>query len=750
MAREEDRDPERREAAARASGEQEEEEGEEGLSDSDDEDEDDEPGRGEGEAAAAAAAAAAAERERSEGARLQRAGLPPAAVPAAAARDRSGRRPPGPPPPPLPCRPRMPAPDDEDRERRRGRRRDLLLSQLCFLALVALLLWSLSSMQEHNDLDFMDLLGEDRQWTVGRKLMQVNDTLTSEDAGPRSSKNCTEPALHEFPNDIFTNEDRRQGAVVLHVLCAMYMFYALAIVCDDFFVPSLEKICERLHLSEDVAGATFMAAGSSAPELFTSVIGVFITKGDVGVGTIVGSAVFNILCIIGVCGLFAGQVVALSSWCLLRDSIYYTLSVVALIVFIYDEQVSWWESLVLVLMYLIYIVIMKYNACIHQCFERRTKGTGNMVNGLANNAEIDDSSNCDATVVLLKKANFHRKASVIMVDELLSAYPHQLSFSEAGLRIMITSHFPPKTRLSMASRMLINERQRLINSRAYANGESEVAIKIPIKHTVENGTGPSSAPDRGVNGTRRDDVVAEAGNETENENEDNENNENDEEEEEDEDDDEGPYTPFDLPSGKLETVKWVFTWPLSFVLYFTVPNCNKPRWEKWFMVTFASSTLWIAAFSYMMVWMVTIIGYTLGIPDVIMGITFLAAGTSVPDCMASLIVARQGMGDMAVSNSIGSNVFDILIGLGLPWALQTLAVDYGSYIRLNSRGLIYSVGLLLASVFVTVFGVHLNKWQLDKKLGCGCLFLYGVFLCFSIMTEFNVFTFVNLPMCGDH
>ncbi|XP_066090754.1 sodium/potassium/calcium exchanger 3 isoform X1 [Saccopteryx bilineata] len=744
MAREEERDPECREAAARAQGEEEEEEeGEEGLSDSNDEDQEQKKtGSGaEGEQEAAAAAG----RERSEDARLQSAGLPPASVPATAACHPSGGRPPG----PLPCLPRMPSPEDEDRERRRSRRRDLLLSQLCFLALVALLLWSLSSMQEHNDLDFVDLIGEDRQWMVGRKLMQVNDTLTSEDTRQKS-KNCTEPALHEFPNDIFSNEDRRQGAVVLHVLCAMYMFYALAIVCDDFFVPSLEKICESLQLSEDVAGATFMAAGSSAPELFTSVIGVFITKGDVGVGTIVGSAVFNILCIIGVCGLFAGQVVALSSWCLLRDSIYYTLSVVALIVFIYDEQVSWWESLVLVLMYFIYIVIMKYNTCIHHCFERRAKGAGNMVNGLANNAEIDDSSNCDATVVLLKKANFHRKASVIMVDELLSAYPHQLSFSEAGLRIMITSHFPPKTRLSMASRMLINERQRLINSRAYTNGESEVAIKIPIKHTVENGTGPSSAPDRGVNGTRRDEVVAEAGNETENENEDNENNENDEEEEEDEEDDEGPYTPFDLPSGKLETVKWAFTWPLSFLLYFTVPNCNKPRWEKWFMVTFASSTLWIAAFSYVMVWMVTIIGYTLGIPDVIMGITFLAAGTSVPDCMASLIVARQGMGDMAVSNSIGSNVFDILIGLGLPWALQTLAVDYGSYIRLNSRGLIYSVGLLLASVFVTVFGVHLNKWQLDKKLGCGCLFLYGVFLCFSIMTEFNVFTFVNLPMCGEH
>lgn len=93
-----------------------------------------------------------------------------------------------------------------------------------------------------------------------------------------------------------------------------------------------------------------------------------------------------------------------------------------------------------------------------------------------------------------------------------------------------------------------------------------------------------------------------------------------------------------------------------------------------------------------------------------MGITFLAAGTSVPDCMASLIVARQGknkkrkspcsvllvvflwckhfifyvffvfsgMGDMAVSNSIGSNIFDILLGLGFPWALRTLVVEHGS------------------------------------------------------------------------
>lgn len=88
------------------------------------------------------------------------------------------------------------------------------------------------------------------------------------------------------------------GLAVLYALGVVYMFVALAIVCDDFFVPSLEvKLCvmpdlkcsavmrvrafhhgcqvigERLEMKDDVSGATLMAAGGSAPELFTSIIG---------------------------------------------------------------------------------------------------------------------------------------------------------------------------------------------------------------------------------------------------------------------------------------------------------------------------------------------------------------------------------------------------------------------------------------------------------------------------------------------
>lgn len=62
-------------------------------------------------------------------------------------------------------------------------------------------------------------------------------------------------------------------------------------------------------MSNDVAGATFMAVATSAPELFVNVIGTFITEGDIGVGTIVGSAVFNILAIAACCGIFAVKVI---------------------------------------------------------------------------------------------------------------------------------------------------------------------------------------------------------------------------------------------------------------------------------------------------------------------------------------------------------------------------------------------------------------------------------------------------------
>lgn len=63
-----------------------------------------------------------------------------------------------------------------------------------------------------------------------------------------------------------------------------------------------------------------------------------------------------------------------------------------------------------------------------------------------------------------------------------------------------------------------------------------------------------------------------------------------------------------------------------------------------------------------MVWMVTLIGYTVGIADTVTAIIFIAAGSSIPDAYVSIQVSRKGKDAMAVVNPIGSNIFDILIG----------------------------------------------------------------------------------------
>lgn len=56
------------------------------------------------------------------------------------------------------------------------------------------------------------------------------------------------------------------------------------------------------------------------------------------------------------------------------------------------------------------------------------------------------------------------------------------------------------------------------------------------------------------------------------------------------------------------------------------------------------------------------VGETFWVTEEIMGLTILAAGTSIPDLITSVIVARKGLGDMAVSSSVGSNIFDITVG----------------------------------------------------------------------------------------
>ena len=165
-----------------------------------------------------------------------------------------------------------------------------------------------------------------------------------------------------YPDEVFDADSLKRGAIVLHVIGVLYTFTAIAIVCDDFFVPALEVLVETYEIEDDVAGATFMAAGGSAPELFTAIIGVFIAKSNVGFGTIIGSAVFNVLFVIGACAFFSKELLVLTWWPLARDCTFYTFHLVMLYVFFLDQKIALYESCLLLAFYVMYVLFMKFNA----------------------------------------------------------------------------------------------------------------------------------------------------------------------------------------------------------------------------------------------------------------------------------------------------------------------------------------------------------------------------------------------------
>lgn len=156
--------------------------------------------------------------------------------------------------------------------------------------------------------------------------------------------------------------------IIFYFAVLFLSFYLLMKVCDEYFVVSLDKISERLKLSNEAAGATLMAVGSSAPELFVSLFAL-IKPGDhgaLGAGTIVGSAIFNILVIIGASLLVKRAKI---SWQpVSRDTLFYVISIVLLLLFFMDGKIVLLEALVFILFYVFYVFavvnwrkVMKYD-----------------------------------------------------------------------------------------------------------------------------------------------------------------------------------------------------------------------------------------------------------------------------------------------------------------------------------------------------------------------------------------------------
>lgn len=65
---------------------------------------------------------------------------------------------------------------------------------------------------------------------------------------------------------------------------------------------------------------------------------------------------------------------------------------------------------------------------------------------------------------------------------------------------------------------------------------------------------------------------------------------------------------FPMGKGWFAQVSWIITWPIHLIFRFTIPDCENPKFKKWFPVTFSMCIVWIGSLSYLVAWFITVVG----------------------------------------------------------------------------------------------------------------------------------------------
>jgi K+-dependent Na+/Ca+ exchanger-like protein len=348
-----------------------------------------------------------------------------------------------------------------------------------------------------------------------------------------------------------------------YVLLIVLSFYIMSKVVDEYFIESLDEISDSMGLSPSVAGATLMAMGTSAPELSTALISMFLASSSpaTGIGTIVGSAIFQILVVVGFAAII--KTTYLDWKPVVRDCTFYGFTILLLVYFIQDGVFTIYESGTLLFVYLLYLGFLFFWA-----------------------KKIDKDNTYDP---------------IDVVDDTLDA----------------TKKAP--------------------------------TTLIKILNLI----------------TR----------------------------------------PFDIIIDLL-------------------PDPKKSLFNRYFI--FIMSLFLIGFLSYLLVFAAENLAILLNIHPAIIALTILAGGSSIPELIGSAIVSRQGRGDMAISNALGSNVFDVLVSLGLPVFLYN--VMNGDLTDLGGENITSSVILLFFTLFAVLAMLAFKKFKATKIFGYILILLYIVYV----------------------
>lgn len=123
------------------------------------------------------------------------------------------------------------------------------------------------------------------------------------------------------------------------------------------------------------------------------------------------------------------------------------------------------------------------------------------------------------------------------------------------------------------------------------------------------------------------------------------------------------------------------------------------------------------------------IAMKLGMSELLVGLTIVAVGTSLPELVTSIVAAKKGENDIAIGNAIGSCIFNVVLILGFCSMFAPAKVEFSSLVDV--------VVMIISAVVIFLFSLKskkINLWQ-----GITMIIIYGGYLTYIVLRNFNVF-----------
>lgn len=183
----------------------------------------------------------------------------------------------------------------------------------------------------------------------------------------------------------------------------------------------------------------------------------------------------------------------------------------------------------------------------------------------------------------------------------------------------------------------------------------------------------------------------------------------------------------------VDIVNW-FCFPVILVLEVTVPECSMPSKRHLWPLTFVMAMAWLSFFSYWICEMSDKVHDIFGIPTALLGLTLTAVGTSFPNCIASVAVARKGQSSLAIANALGSNIQNVFLALGFPWLINCL-INGGAFPQ-STTGINTGVISMAGSLVLFVLFLAFDKCRLGRPASVSFIVAYMAFCAYAVIESY--------------